>query len=78
MQLLLRVILLKRFEVKQLKIKAMLKYFWLNYCDENHIKRIPIVVKNIDHPFHLASEADRLHVFQLSGAARIDDKEYLM
>ena len=58
MQLLLRVILLKRFEVKQRKIKAMLRYFWLNYCDENRIKRIPIVVKNIDHPFHLASEAD--------------------
>ena len=31
-------------------------YFWLNYCDENQISRIPIAVKNIDHLFHLASE----------------------
>ena len=31
-------------------------YFWLNYCDENHIERIPIAVKNINHLFHLASE----------------------
>ena len=31
-------------------------YFWLNYCDENHIERIPIAVKNIDRRFHMASE----------------------
>ena len=24
-------------------------YFWLNYCDKNHIERIPVAVKNIDH-----------------------------
>ena len=23
-------------------------YFWLNYCDENHIERIPVAVKDID------------------------------
>ena len=41
-------------------------HFWLNYCDENHIKRIPVAVKDIDHLFNMASEiikADRLHLF---------------
>ena len=55
-------------------------YFWLNYCDENHVERIPIAVKNINHLFHLASEiieADRLHLFLLSDGTRIDDNEYL-
>ena len=23
-------------------------YFWLNYCHENHIERIPVPVKDID------------------------------
>ena len=58
----------------------MLIYFSLNYCDENHVERIPIVVKNINHLFHLASEiieADRLHLFLLSDGTRIDDNEYL-
>ena len=44
-------------------------YFLLNYCDNNHIERIPIAVKNIDHLFHMASEiieSDRLHLFLLS------------
>ena len=44
-------------------------YFWLNYCDENHIERIPVAVKIIDHLFNLASEkikADRRHLFLLS------------
>ena len=55
-------------------------YFWLNYCDENHIERIPVAVENIDHLFRLASEiieADRLHLFLLSDGTRIDDNEYL-
>ena len=54
-------------------------YFWLNYC-ENHIERIPVAVKNIDHLFNLVSEiikADRLHLFLLSDGTRIDDNEYL-
>ena len=58
----------------------MLRYFWLNYCDENHIKRILIAVKNIDALFHLVSEiieADKRHVFYLSGGTRNDDNEYL-
>ena len=55
-------------------------YFWLNYCDKNHIERILIAVKNIDHLFRLASEmieADRLHLFSFSNGTRIDDNEYL-
>ena len=44
-------------------------YFWLSYCDGNHIERIPIVVKNIDHLFCMASEiieSDKLHLLLLS------------
>ena len=55
-------------------------YFRLNYCDKNHIERIPVAVKNIDHLFNLACEmieADRLHLFLLSDGTRIDDNEYL-
>ena len=55
-------------------------YFWLNYCDKNHIERIPVAVENINHLSRLASEiieADRLHLFLLSDGTRIDDNEYL-
>ena len=55
-------------------------YFWSDYCDENHIERTPIAVKNIGHLFNMVSEiieADRLHLFLLSDATRIDDNEYL-
>ena len=55
-------------------------YFWLNYCDKNHIERIPVAVKNMDHLFNMASEiseADRLHLFLLSDGTWIDDNEYL-
>ena len=51
-------------------------YFCLNYCDENHVERIPIAVQNINHLFHLASEiieVDRLHLFLLSARTRIDN-----
>ena len=46
--------------------RATFVYFWLDYCDENHIERIPIAVDIIGYLFHLASqiiEADRLHLF---------------
>ena len=46
----------------------------------NHIERIHVAVKNIDHLFNMASEiieADRLHLFLLSDGTRIDDNEYL-
>ena len=55
-------------------------YFWLNYCDENHIERIPVTVKNMDHLFNLASQiikADRFHLFLLTDGTRIDEDEYL-
>ena len=55
-------------------------YFWLNYCNENHIERIPVAVKNMDHLFNLASEiieADRLHLFLLSDGTRNDDNDDL-
>ena len=58
----------------------MLMYFWLNYCDENYVERIPIVMENIGYLFHLASQiikADRLHLFLLSDGTRIDEDEYL-
>ena len=53
---------------------------WLNYCDENHVEKIPIPVKNINHLFHLASEVmetDKLHLFLLSDGTRFDDNEYI-
>ena len=52
--------------------------FWLSYCDENHVERIPIAMKNINHLFHLATgrlESDTLHLFLLSDGTRIDDNE---
>ena len=55
-------------------------YFWLNYCDKNHIEKIPVAVKNIDHLFNLASEmlgADNLHLFLLFDGTRIDNNDYL-
>ena len=58
----------------------MFMYFWLNYCDENHIERIPVAVKNMDHLFSKASEiieADRVHLFLFSDGTPIDDNEYL-
>ena len=55
-------------------------YFWLNYCDQNHIERIPIAVKDIYQFFNQASEiikANRLHLLLLSDGTRIDDNEFL-
>ena len=55
-------------------------YFRLNYCDENHVEKVPIAVKNINHLFHLAIEiieAGGLHLLLLSDGTRIDDNEYL-
>ena len=56
-------------------------YFWLDYCDENHhVERIHVAVKDIGHPFNMASEIikpDRPYLFLLSDGTRIDDNEYL-
>ena len=53
-------------------------YFWLNYCDWNHIERVPIAEKNIDHLFRMASEiieSDKLHLFLLFDGTRINENE---
>ena len=63
-----------------LRKPVLFMYFWLNYCNENHIERILVGVKNIDHLFDMASEiikADNLHLFLLSDGTRIDNNEYL-
>ena len=55
-------------------------YFWLNCSDKNHIERIPIAVKNMDHIFRIACEIigfDIFHLFLLSDGTRIDDNKYL-
>ena len=56
-------------------------FYWLNYCDENnHTERIPVVVKNIDQFFNLATEiieADRFYLLLLSDGTRIHDNDYL-
>ena len=43
-------------------------------------KEFPLLWKNIDHLFRMANEiieADRLHLFLLSGCTRIDNNDYL-
>ena len=45
---------MKRYSSFQKPVTFM--YFWLNYCDKNHIEGIPIAMKDIDHLFRLASE----------------------
>ena len=40
--------------MKTFEKSATFMYFWLNYCDKNHIERIPIAVKNIDHLFNMS------------------------
>ena len=56
-------------------------YFWLNYSNKNnHIERIPVAVKNIDHLFRMASEiteSNKLHLFLFSGGTRFDDNKYV-
>ena len=54
-------------------------YFWLNFSDNNHIERIPVGVKNIDHIFYMASEieSNKLYLFLLSDGSLIEDNEYL-
>ena len=66
--------------METLRKPVNLIYFWLNYCDKNHIEKIPLAVKNIDHLFNLASEmirTDNLHLFLLFDGTWIDNNEYL-
>ena len=77
---------MKYFERKNFTVYPSLKkpfafmYFWSSCCDKNHIERIPVAVKDIDHLFNLAGEiikAGRPHLFLLSHGTQIDDNEYL-
>ena len=64
-------------------------YFWLSYSDgNNHIDRIPVAVKNLDHLFvWLVKQLSLInficfyfltvYLFLLSDSTRIDDNEYL-
>ena len=64
-------------EMYSLQNPVVFMYFWLNDCNENdHIERIPIAVKDIDHLFEII-DADKLHLFLLSDGTRIDNNEYL-
>ena len=78
--------IVKKIQIKTMGTYSLLQkpiafmYFWLDYFDENHIEKIPVAVKNIDHHLNLASEiikSGRLHLFLLSDGTRIDDNEYL-
>ena len=66
--------------IKTPRKPVTLMYFCLNYCDEDHIEKIPVATKDIDHLFCMATEiieADKFHLFLLSDGTRIDDNEYL-
>ena len=66
--------------IEALRKHVTFMYFWMNYCNENHIERIPVAVKNMHHVFRAATEiigADRLYLFLLSDSTRIDDNKYL-
>ena len=59
----------------------MIMYFWLNHSDKNnHMKRIPVAMKNINHLFGMASEiiaSDKLFPFLAFDGTWIDDNKYL-
>ena len=66
--------------METLRKRVTFMYFWLNYCDKNHIEKIPVGVKNIDHLFNLAGEMvddDNLHLFLLFDGTLTDNNEYL-
>ena len=77
---------MKYFERKNFTVYPSLKkpiafmYFQSSYCDKNHIERIPVAVKDIDHLSNLAGEiikAGRPPLFLLSDGTQINDNEYL-
>ena len=71
---------METYRDRSLQKPVIFMCFWLNYCNENHIERIPVAVKNIDQLFNLASEmirADNLYLFLLFDGTRIDNNEYL-
>ena len=46
-------------------------HFWLNYCNENHVERIPVAVKNATTLFIWP-----LHLLLSSDGTRIDEDQY--
>lgn len=56
-------------------------YIWLNHSNRNnHIKKVLLVVKNIDHIFCMASELlefDKLCLFLILDGTLINDNGYL-
>ena len=71
---------METYRDRSLQKPVVFMCFWLNYCNENHIERIPVAVKNIDQLFNLTSEmirADNLYLFLLFDGTRIDNNEYL-
>ena len=61
----------------RIQVTIKLMEFWLNYSDKsNHMEIIPVTVENIDHLFCMTTkilESDKLYLFLLSDATRIDD-----
>ena len=59
----------------------MIMYFWLNHSDKNnHMERIPVAMKNINHLFGMTSEiieSDKLFPFLTFDGTWIDDNKYL-
>ena len=53
----------------------------MNYCNKNnHLQRIPVAAKNVDHTSGMAGEklkSDKVHLFSLWDGTRISDNEYL-
>ena len=53
----------------------------MNYCSKNnHLQRIPVAAKNVDHTSGMAGEklkSDKVHLFSLWDGTRISDNEYL-
>ena len=42
-------------------------HFWLNYCGENRIERIPVAVKDIDHLFSLTGKIIKVKIKAMWG-----------
>ena len=53
----------------------------MNYYNKNnHLQRIPVAAKNVDHTSGMAGEklkSDKVHLFSLWDGTRISDNEYL-
>ena len=48
-------------------------HFWLNYCDENHIERIPVAVKDTDHLFNLTGKITKVKIKAMWGKPTLSE-----